>query len=181
MLCSHLPLDGADYGAKVDEILNVIKSMPKPQKNALKSAFIFSRKAPREEREDLFQEIVLAILKANTKDEKLAYAIARCDWKDFWKAYSTRQHYFGGYLGQTIENNDGTDATPLSELIVGECEFENKMNGNLQAEKIWAKLPADIKTIVNRRLQGYALKGNERVTLHRWIKREGYKLLLQPA
>ncbi|HUT68172.1 MAG TPA: hypothetical protein VMW86_06445 [Dehalococcoidales bacterium] len=79
MLSSALPVEGEDFREKVEVNLKTIKSLSTEAKNALKMAYIFSRKVPRQEREDLFQELALAVLKARTKDEKLAYAIARCE------------------------------------------------------------------------------------------------------
>ena len=56
---------------------------------ALKVAYVFSRKVPRQEREDLYQDIALAVFKAKTKDERLAYAIARCDWRNWWRRHTS--------------------------------------------------------------------------------------------
>jgi hypothetical protein len=116
----------------------------------------------------------LNLFKARTGDEKLAYAIARCDWKNWFAKYQIRQHYS---LDSVIEDEDGNETT-LAETIVGECEFENKMDGKLDGERIWNKLPAMIKPIVRKRLLGRALSNTERSTLNRWIKREGYQLLI---
>lgn len=174
MLCSALPIEGAEFGNKVEDYIEVIKRMPKESKVALRSAYIFSRQVPREEREDVFQELALAVLKAKTKDEKLGYAIARMDWKDWWRKYSIREHYS---LDTVVENEEGTP-TPLVELIVGETEFEFKLDGKLDAERIWNKLPSHIKPLIQKRLLGKALITRERVSLHRWVKSEGYKLLL---
>jgi len=174
MLSSALPIEGDDFRTKVNEYLEVIKSLPQTAKVALRSAYIFSRKAPRQEREDLFQELALALLKAKTKDERLAYAIARCDWKDWWSKYKIRQHYS---LDSVTEDEDGNPVT-LGELIVGESEFELKMDGKLDAYRIWNKLPDKIKPIIQNRLLGMALTHQERNTLNYWIKTKGYQLLL---
>ena len=137
-------------------------------------AYIFSRKVPSQERKDFFQDIALALFKAHARDDKLAYAIARCDWRDWWKKYKIRQHYS---LDSVIEDEDGNPAT-LGELIIGEAEFELKMDGKLDAERIWNKLPDNIKPIIRSRLIGQALTGAQRVALHRWIGTSGYQLLL---
>ncbi|GAH01794.1 unnamed protein product, partial [marine sediment metagenome] len=54
---------------------------------------------------------------------KLAYAIARCDWIDFWKRYKIRQHLS---LDSVTEDESGNPVT-LAEMLVGETEFERKM------------------------------------------------------
>ena len=177
MLAKNLPLEGEDFGDKVNSYLEIIKSLPQEAKLALKSAYVFSAKVPREEREDLFQELTLAILKAKTKDEPFAYAIARCDWQNWWRKYKTREQFFGGYLSETVTNAEN-QATEIGELIVGEAEFERKMDGKLDAQRIWGKLPDMIKPIIQRRLLGYPLNANERQKLSRYVKAEGYKLLI---
>ena len=174
MLAKSLPVEGEQFTLKVEEMLATIKELPQTSKVALKGAYIFSQKAPVEERGDLFQDLALAIYKAQTSDERLAYALARCDWKDWWAKYKIRQHYS---LDLVVEDEDGGPVT-LSELIVGECDFELRMNGKLDAERIWDKLPDTIKPIVQNRLLGKALTNTERSTLHRWIKASGYQLLL---
>jgi hypothetical protein len=174
MLASALPVQGEDFGHRVETKLKVIKALPRNQKNALKMAYIFSRKVPRQEREDLFQELALTGFKANTRDEKLAYAVARCDWINWWKKYKIRQHYS---LDSVIEDEDG-NMQRMSELIVGEVDFEYRLDGKVDAERIWHKLPDNVKPIVRNRLLGKALTNTERSTLNRWIKSKGYQLLL---
>lgn len=174
MLIKAMPVEGQEFSDKVNEYLETIKALPTTAKLALRSAYIFGSKAPKEEREDLFQDITLAILKSQVEDERLAYAIARCDWKDWWKKYKIRQHYS---LDSVTENEDG-DPVTLGELIVGEAEFERKMDGKLDAERIWQKLPDYIKPLVQRRLLGYGLNAKDGMTLNRWVKKAGYQLLL---
>ena len=139
-------------------------------------AYIFSRKVPRQEREDLFQDIALTLLKHKTSEPRLAYAIARCDWRDWWKKYKIRQHYS---LDSVTEDEDGSPAT-LAELIIGESEFEVKMDGKLDAQRIWQKLdkfPA-IKKLVVKRLIGQSLTKLETDTMNRWVSKFSTTLLL---
>ena len=174
MLIKAMPIEGQEFTDKVNEYLDIIKAMPKEAKVALRSAYIFSRKVPREEREDLFQELCLTVLKAKTKDEKLGYAIARCDWRDWWAKYTIRQHYS---LDAVVEDDSGNPIT-LAELIVGEVEFEFKLDGKIEAERIWNKLPELIKPIIQKRLLSNPLNATERQRLSRYVRAEGYKLLL---
>ena len=174
MLVKAMPIEIDDFRDKVESYINTIKAMPKEAKIALKSAYIFSHKVPREEREDLFQDIALAVLKTKTRDERLAYAVARCDWRNWWSKFRIRQHYS---LDSVVDDGEG-NGVALSELIVGEYEFELKMDGELDAQRIWDRLPGNIKPIILTRLLGKALNNTERSTLSRWIKKEGYQLLL---
>jgi hypothetical protein len=161
---------------------------------AVKVAYIFSRKVPREDREDVFQELVTAVLNAGATEERFAYTIARRDWQNWWQKRKLRSAYFGGYLSETVTNSDGEE-TELAELLVGEVEFENKMDGKLDGERLWNRIPDDIKPLIHKRLMGKplgaprnrkrgrpkqsgVLNSTERERLNQWIKREGYKLLL---
>ena len=174
MLASALPIEGSDFGLKVEDNLKAIKSLTIEAKNSLRAAYIFSRKVPKEERMDLFQDIALAVFKTKISDEKLAYAIARCDWQDWWRKYKIRQHYS---LDSITEDNSGNPVT-LAELIVGEVEFENKVNGKIEAQRIWGLLPVDIKPLVLKRLIGKALTNKERAKMSYFVKTKGTQLLL---
>jgi len=174
MIASALPVEGKEFGDKVEQYLDTIKRLPQEAKVALKSAYIFSRKVPREEREDLFQDIALAILKVKTKDERLAYAVARCDWQDFWRKYKIRQHYS---LDSVVDDTEGNPVT-LGEMLVGETEFERKMDGKLEAERIFNALPSNIQPLINKRLIGNTLNKQERNALNYYVRKDGYKLLL---
>jgi len=174
MLASALPVEGEEFGVKVEEYLETIKALPREAKLAMKVGYIFSRKVPRQEREDMFQDIALALFKVKARDERLAYAIARCDWRDFWRKYMVRQHYS---LDSIVEDDEGNPVT-LSEVLVGEVEFERKMDGKLDAERIWDKLPKLIKPLVHKRLIGKALTATERKQMSRYVQADGYRLLL---
>lgn len=164
MLCRALPVEGQDFADKVNEYLDAIKAMPKEAKIALRSAYIFSRKVPREEREDMFQELCLAVLQVKTKNEKFGYAIARCDWKNWWQKFKIRSHY----SLDSVVNEDGNAAT-FGELLVGEAEFERKMDGKIDGEALYQQLPGWVKKLVDKALLGYPIKGGDRQLLNRWV------------
>jgi len=177
MLVKALPIEDEEFGTKVEEYIRIIKALPAEAKVSLKSAYIFSAKVPRDEREDMFQELALAILQARTKDEKLAYAIARCDWRNWWQKFKTRQHFLAGSLNALTLDKDGQEVE-IAELLIGETEFELKMNGKIDAERIWDKLPDRIKPVVQKRLLGFPLLKQEHNTLNYYVKTQGYKLLI---
>jgi len=166
MLASAIPVEGEEFRAKVEEYLKSIKAMSQSSKLALKSAYIFSRKVPREEREDLFQELALAVLKTQATDERLAYTVARCDWLNWWKAYKIRSHYS---LDSVVEDHEGHQV-PFGELLVGEVEFERKLNGDMDGAKLYERLPDWVKRLVDKRLLGGTIRGGDRQLLNKWVK-----------
>jgi len=166
LLASRLPLDDKSFGDKVNEYLETIKRMPTLQKIALRSAYIFSRKVPKEEREDLFQELTLTLLENRIEDERLAYTVARHDWIDWWKRYKVRQHLS---LNAEVTDADG-QTIEFGELLVGEVEY-TRLDGKLDARRLWQKLPSNIQRIVGKRLRGIGINGHERFFLESWVKK----------
>lgn len=160
---------------------------------AVEAAFVFSRKVPHSERQDLFQELLLAVLASGTENAAFAYAIVRRDWQNWYEKYKLHSQFHQGYLSETIVNAEGQE-TELSELLVGEIEFERKQIDKLDARQLWQRIPSDIQKLVSKRLQGKplgvsrkkagqpkstaTLNGSERSRLNRWVKTEGYKLLV---
>jgi hypothetical protein len=169
MLCKALPVKDEEYGVKVEEYLKVIKDMNKYQKTALKTAYIFSAKVPKEEREDLFQELALVLLKNRIGDERLAYTVARCDWLDWWRKYKQTKQV---YLESIIIQDDGSQIE-FGELLRGAIEYETStVDDKLDAELIWNKLNdyPHIKSIVNAKLTGQKLGRGDGAILERFAR-----------
>ena len=175
MLCSHMPVENEDYSIAVENMLESILQLPIESKYALKCAYIFSRKCPREEREDLFQDLMLKLLQARIQDEKLCYAVARCDWSDWWKRYKVREHYS---LDESVSQDESGNPVTLGDLLTNEIRFENMVEGKIECQRIWEKLPVNIKGIVSKRLQCRALTATERKQLNRFVHAQGTSLLL---
>ena len=161
---------------------------------AVEAAYVFSRKVPMNERQDMFQELATAILASGTTDAAFAYTIARRDWQSWWQKYKLHSQYYEGYLSETILNADGEE-TELAELLVGEIEFERKQIDHHDTKRLWQRLPESIKPLILKRLQGKplgsprrrkagkpkssgTLSNTERSRLNRWVKTEGHKLLI---
>lgn len=186
-----------DDNVYIELVKSTAKDLDKLNVNAklaVEAAYIFSRKVPITERQDLFQELVLAIVDSGTQNPAFAYTIARRDWQDFWRSYKVRNHFYSGYLSDVILNSDGEE-TELAELLVGEVEFERTQIDKLDAQSLWQQIPAEIQTLVMKRLQGKplgaprkrkagrpkssaSLNATERQRLNRYVKTEGYKLLI---
>jgi len=211
MFVKALPLDGDDYLETIEAYIQIIRKLSSEAKIALRCAYIFSAKVPYDDREDFFQDLALTLLKAKHGEEKLAYAVARCDWIDFWKRQHTHDTKFCVYasdrgienpeckdcthkagkhcawlayrgirsLDSEITDNDGNN-TSLSELIVGEADYEAKLDSKLDVQTIEAKLKAfpSIWALIEKRLIGNTLTKIETDTLDRWVNKTGYSLLL---
>ncbi len=149
--------------------LDAIKSLDAVSKIAIKQAFIWSSKVPHEEREDFFQELFLIIYKSRVNDERLAYAMARCDWKNWWKSYKLHsQFWHETRLEDSVSNDDG-DSIAWSELFVGEAEFESRFIAELDTSDLISQFPSCIKMMLTRALNGQAIRGSERKILDKWV------------
>ena len=191
-LAKALPIESGAFADKVNEYMKRIMRLPVATKYNLKSAYIFSSKVPREEREDVFQTLFTALTEANPSDEKLSYAIARRDWIDWYRKFKVKSQY--GMSFDLATNSDNENQRQLSEVLIGECEFELKIESKLDAQAIWSQLPQRMKGIVQKRLLGtdcerktgnhrgrpykqYALSNADRCYLHDWVKKNPMALV----
>ena len=171
-----------------------LESMGPNARLAVEAAYIFSRKVPHNERQDLFQELTAAILESGTENPAFAYTIARRDWQNWYRSYKLHSQYHEGRLSETLVNAEGEE-TELAELLIGEIEFEAKQIDKLDARALWAQIPRHIQRLALKRLTGKplgtsrngkrgkpkaakALDNTERSQLNRWVKSEGYRLLI---
>jgi len=165
MIVAGLPLEDEGFGAQVNLTLDVLKRLKRGHKIALEVAYIFSRKCPQQERGDVFQELSLKLIEHGALTMGLAYAVARCDWADWWRRYSIRQHLS---LDMSALDEDG-NTVQFSDLLVGEVEFEAKVIAEMDARALYNSLPPDIRGIVSKRLIGKPTTNTERSKLKRYI------------
>jgi len=166
MLASALPVEGDEFGQTVSTIEAQLKRMTKRNKAsllALQTAFIFSHKVPRQEREDLFQELFLTLWEKHISDNGIAYAVARCDWANWWRAYKIRSHYS---LDSVADDESGDT---FGDLLVGVCDFEAQICGKIDGDRLLEALPDYVRKIVQKRLDGHATTKLEQSRLRRFI------------
>ncbi len=174
MLASALQEENEDFGAHVEEYLEQIKKLSTDNQRALHYAYIFSRKAPQQERNDIYQELAIRLLESRPINDKLAYAIARCDWKDWWAAYTIRNNYNFASIERIADSEYGSDYGQNaiarqeyhSQLLIGEIEMERTADLN----KLWGLLPAKIQAIVTKRFNGYGLSNAEDCCIRKYIR-----------
>ena len=190
---NHSFADDGEYIELVKRTASAYEKLDINGQLAVEAAYVFSRKAPNHERQDLFQELLLAVIESGTENPAFAYTIARRDWQDFWKRLKLHSQYYEGSMNEVITNAEGEE-TELAELLVGEVEFEAKQVDKLDASRLWRQIPKDIKRLVVKRLKGKPLgsprnrgKGRpkstgslgntERQRLNRWTKANAHLLV----
>ena len=128
---------------------------------------------PNAEREDGLQTMALALLENLPGTPGLAFAVCRGRNLDWWKSNSYRNHYS---LDWSPDYDDSSGVT-LAEAMAGVVEWEFKIDGLIDGQRLWDKLPGRIQEIIRQRLLGQRLKGADRTYLHRFAKENGQLLL----
>lgn len=185
--------DDKAYMALIQSTRKSFENLTPNGQLAIEAAFVFSRKVPQNERQDLFQELLTAVLASGTENAAFAYAIVRRDWQNWYSSYKLHSQFYQGYLSETITDAEGQE-TELAELLVGEIEFERRQIDKLDAQKLWLQIPKHIQKLVLKRVLGKplgtqrkragqpklakALDSTERSILNRWVQSEGSKLLI---
>jgi DNA-directed RNA polymerase specialized sigma24 family protein len=209
-LAKGLPVEGAAFGEHVDRIEHEVKALPKVRKTTLTLAYMFSAKVPRQERDDVSQEIILACLESGQTEERNLYVVARRTWVDWFRKWYTRQQYeLGIDFDKLVAERLGINEPKLDELcnvssdmtdIVLETraqvisEHETKAvrqdfdaqseyaltSDNTKAKRIWDGLPARVKAIARKRLASQPLKGADREYLSQWLAKNKNIVCEQP-
>ena len=165
-LASGLPLEGEDFGRQVQTVERELLRLTKRNKTnlvALQTAYVFSKKVPRQERRDMFQELFLTLYEHKMSDNGLAYAIARADWVDWWRSFKIRSHYS---LDMVADADSGES---FGDLLVGVCDFEAQILGKLNGDRLLEALPDYIRKIVQRKLNGQPTSKREQAQLRLWV------------
>lgn len=176
-MVATIPLEGEDWGKVVQETLDKLEALTKGKKGkaafvALDKAYWFSQRVPMQERRDMFDSLYLTLMQKGLIDHGLAYAVARADWVDWWRAYKIRSHYSldaaAECEGEDTDEN-GRPIPPYARYLVGVCDFEVQMIGKVDGERLLSQLPSHIRRIVQSGLDGNPIRHPQRVMLNKWI------------
>lgn len=201
MLVKVIPIEFEpdEFLAQVNLVMRKLKRMDKVTKLALQAAYIFSRKVPKDQRQDVYQHLALKLLENKPDNEQWAYTIARCDWLDWYRGYKIKSQYSEYDIESIVSNEMGINSIQLHELeqksddmrelvdnernnqyqkqcyhialesLTGLLEYEI-LDNKLAAQSLLAQVPKEIQVIANKRMIGKALLSGERVKLCRYLK-----------
>lgn len=189
-----------EYKAKID-------AMPKHAQRALKFAYMFCHKVPRQDSEDLFQELALALLEQGKTPECNQYIVARRVWVDWWRKWYTKQNNevsLAFDVEDATSQKLGINDVLLSELVDGSTEMallyeevkseivekheasvlsedftsaSEFARGNPKAKALWDSLPDRIKAIGKMRVDKVPVATKDRVYLMRWLRENAQSYL----
>jgi len=122
---------------------------------------------PYQEREDVLQELALRMLEARPCTAAMAFIIARNHVANWWRHYRAHRLYGDSDITYGSELTDTGEE--IIQTIVGEVEWQARIDSELEAKRIFSNLPPRIQGIISKRLAGRRLSGAERVALHRFV------------
>ena len=125
-------------------------------------------RVPDTERHDWAQGLSMILLESRPNNAALAFAIARARTIDWWRRYKLRQHYHLDFESEEGDVSERFDRD-MREYLTGVDQYQ-QIEGKVDAESLWSKLPPKVQAVVTKRLVGTRLTGAERVALHRWLK-----------
>ncbi|MBA7519036.1 hypothetical protein ES705_11110 [subsurface metagenome] len=193
-LAYDMPLDGQEYSDLIEWYIKSIEAMPSNHQETLRAAYVFSRKAPKEDWRDLFQHFVahgLEIL--NQWPEPIrdiaafCYVVVRNEWK---RVTRERKRHIRMLKGGVVSLNkivpsaypdgDGREVE-LQELLAGKLEWTTRLDYSLEREitstlgsqAVLETLPDGVKAIVKKRLLSGKLSGHEYERLARYREENG--------
>jgi hypothetical protein len=93
----------SEFKAMVDWFTQEIDNLPRQAQIALATAYIWASKAPKQEQEDLFQELTLKLIENGTEIEQIAWVVSHADWVDWWRRYKLHSQYCESHLSEIQE------------------------------------------------------------------------------
>lgn len=181
VLAYDMPLDDQEYSDIIEWYIKSIEAMPPMHQETLKAAYVFSRKAPKEDWQDLFLHFVAHGLKLLSqwpepiKDMAgFCYVVARNEWKRVTRERKRHIRMLnGGFVSlnkivPSIHQDGDSQEVELQELIADDLDLESELNSELDNQAVLDTLPDRVKAIVKKRLRGEKLIGHEYEILARY-------------
>jgi len=167
VLAYDMPLDDQEYSDIIEWYIKSIEAMPPKHQETLKAAYVFSRKAPKEDWQDLFQHFVahgLKILNQWPKPIKdiagFCYVVVRNEWKRVTRERKRHIRMLnGGFVSlnkivPSAHPDGDSREVELQELIADDLDLESELNSELDSQAVLDTLPDRVKAIVKKRLLG---------------------------
>lgn len=157
------------YTLQVKELANILGSkLGIPETELAKALKWNLGKIPYEEREDVAQELALKLLERQPHNVALAFIIAKGLVVDWWRSYKAKRLYGDADIAYGSELDD--NGNELIATLVDNIEWQNRIDSELNAERIFNNLPPRVKQAVSKKLAGHRMTGAERIALHRFVK-----------
>lgn len=156
------------------DALAAITALPRREQSYLAIADYWSRRGPRAERDDWRGELYVRLVEAGQGNVKLAWNACKCDCIKLWKRYVRQNEFSVAFSAPGPDASDTYVDRTMGDIAAESCyvsDVAEYVCDKLDHEALWARLNANprLAGIVSKRLRGEALRGADRVYLHRWL------------
>lgn len=150
--------------------IQTLEAMTEVEQHTLSAAYIYSRKVPRDDQQDMFQELVSRILGALERRE-----LAGATTLLYPKAYTLKVARYGwiSWLKSRVRESMRIPFEESEVQDTPERGMIEAIEAELGAQRIWRGLPADIQAIIRKRFDGESNTSSERVKLHKYLWKNG--------
>ena len=187
-----------EFASKVDDYTEAIEAMPKEAQATLKAAYIINSIAPKEDQEDLFQELVSHILtvlaryKTPIRDiDGFCYKVANRKYQTWLRDKRNRKRLLdGGFLSldEPVKALNG-EVVELHETVAGKLEWtdirpfnlESEISSELDCQAVLDTMPDRVRDLVIKRLDykkkvGHHISHSDSKMLWRYVQKNGDKI-----
>ena len=130
-------------------------------------------KIPREDREDVEQDLAELLIQHKPESPSLAYTICKRAIRDYWRAKTKHSQFHIQYASANTKNGDG-DYSTFEELLTDKIDYEARYCDNIDSNVLFNSLPTPIRALVTKRLRGLGLTSTQRSQLRRYCKSTQY-------
>lgn len=165
-----------------------------PEDRLAKILSSLARKSPPDTFQDAIQAISTVWMDEQPDKLEFAYGIGKNVVSQLWRAYHRHSHI-------SLDAESGVDLkleseltqaqrttrieTQLREALVNTTQWTliDSVGAGLDAQLAWSNIPANIREIIQTRLDGIRLADSARKALNRWVKQNGVTIrhILQAA
>lgn len=163
------------------DALAAIAAMPRREQSYLGIAHYWACRAPRGEYQDWRNELYIRMVEAQ-KPAALAFNESRCDWIKLWKRYVRQREFSVAFSAPGPGADDSYVDRTMGDIAAESCyvsDIADYVCDELDTAALWSKLNTNPRLvgIVSKRLRGEALRGADRVYLHRWLSEHRTELV----
>ena len=130
-------------------------------------------KVPREDREDITQDMFELLLKHKPSSAGLAYTICKRSIADYWRHKARHNEFNISYASSVIASSEDGNIT-FEDLLIDRIDYESKYVDSIDSNVLFNSLPKPIAKLVAKRLRGLGLTSTQRSQLRRYAMTTQY-------
>lgn len=135
---------------------------------------LFMGHAPPKMGEDIIQEIAITWLEQKPERGTIAYGMARHVVGEAWKRFYTRHRKDAMSLNEVLDDDTGRTH---ADLLTDGVSYEALILDKLEGSALVAMMPADIRDLAQRKIDGEKVMGWNAKRLRSWGAANSHRIL----